>query len=275
MTRAAILAPAAAALLAIACDNTSADTIRVDGSPGVAPLVTALADAYRKATPSAAIELASGLGSSARLKAVQEGQIQIAMASHGVDSSDLVQRGLTSRTIARTAVVFAVNADVPVTALTSQQICDLYSGKVSQWRDVGGPATKVRALFRPPQEVDGAVALERIACLGTTTLGTDVAVIDRPDAMAQAIADSSGAVGVTSAPMVAQHAGRLKALALNGVVPSPENVATGAYPLTRDAILVFRANPPRGVEAFLAFVSSAQGASVIRANGAVPMAPAP
>lgn len=263
------------AVIATACGPEPVDAITIDGSAGVAPLVGALAEAYRVRFPTANVALATGLGSSARLKAVQDGQIQIAMASHGVDSADLAQRGLTARTIARTAVVFAVNADVPVPQLTSQQICDLYGGRISRWRDVGGPALDVTPLFRPPEEVDAAVALDGIECLGTTKFGDRVRVIDRPDAMATAIGDSSGALGVTSAPMVARQAGRMRALVLNGVAPSPENVATGVYPLARDAILVHRRKPARGVEQFLAFVGSAEGDRVIRANGAVPVAPRP
>lgn len=263
------------AVFAAACGREPIDAIKIDGSPGVAPLVTALADEYRAKFPAAPVSLATGLGSSARLKAVQDGQIQLAMASHGVDSADLAQRGLTARTIAKTAVVFAVNADVPVTQLTSRQICDVFAGTVSRWRDLGGPALDIKPLFRPPAEVDATVALERIECLGKTKLGDKVRVIDRPDSMAMAIGETSGALGVTSAPMVTQSSGRMKALTLNGVPASAENVSTGAYPLSRDAILVFRRNPSAGVEQFLAFVGSAEGERIIRANGAVPVAPRP
>ena len=251
------------------------EAVKVDGSPGVAPLVVALATEYRTKFPNASFDVASGLGSSARIKAVQDGQIQIAMASHGVDSADLEQRGLTSRVIAKTAVVFAVNGSVPVAALNAQQVCDIYAGRTTRWRQLGGPDAAVKPMFRPAQEVDAAVVLEKVDCLRAIKLADAVTVIDRPDAMAAAIADTAGAFGVTSAPMVAQSGGRMKALTLNGVDPSPENVATGTYPLAREAILVFRKSPTRGIQQFLDFVGSPEGERVIRANGAVPVAPVP
>jgi phosphate transport system substrate-binding protein len=264
----------ALAAVALACGER-VDPVRIDGSPGVAPLVTALVTEYRSRHPGAQVDLASGLGSSARLKAVQDGQIQVAMASHGVDSADLEQRALAARTIAKTAVVFAVHAGVPVRELTAAQVCDLYAGRLTNWRQLGGPALAVTPLFRPPAEVDAAVVLEGVDCLAKLTLSDGVIVIDRPDSMAAAIAGTPGAIGVTSAPMVAQHDGRMHALTLNGVAPSPQNVATGAYPLNRAAILVYRKAVPKGVSQLLAFIDSPEGDRVIEANGAVPVARRP
>jgi phosphate transport system substrate-binding protein len=245
------------------------ETLRIDGSPGVAPLVTALVADYRTRHPSALIVMASGLGSSARLKALEEGRIDLAMASHGLDSADLVKRGLTARPIARTAVVFAVHASVPVSALTSKQLCDIYAGRVRNWRELGGPDLPIQAATRPKGEVDADVALEGVACLREITPGPGVQVIDRPDDMSRALSATTGGIGLTSAPMVEQSAGRLRSLTLDGVTPTVENVASGAYPLSREAILVHRTPMPPSVEEFLAFVRSEEGERVIRSNGAV------
>jgi phosphate transport system substrate-binding protein len=245
-------------------------TLRIDGSAGVAPLVTALSTAYRERHPSAMVVMGGGLGSSARLQAVQEGRIDIAMASHGIDSADLVKRGLVARRIARTAVVFAVNAIVPRQAITSGQLCDIYAGRVRNWRDLGGPDLPIRATMRPKGEVDADVALAGVPCLGALTLPSSVQVIERPDEMARVLAATDGAFGLTSAPMVEQSAGRITSLSLDGVAPSVDNVGSGIYPLSRDAILVFKAPASPSVERFLEFIRGAEGQRLIRANGAVP-----
>jgi phosphate transport system substrate-binding protein len=246
------------------------ETVRIDGSPGVAPLVGALVASYRETNPSSPVDMTSGLGSSARLAAVETGRIHIAMASHGAGGEELEKRGLASRHIARTAVLFGVNATVAVGALTRQQVCDVYSGRITNWRDLGGPALPVKALMRPSREVDAEVALEGVACLRDVKLASDVQVIERPDDMARAIAATTGAIGLTSAPMVEQSGGRIKPIALDGVTPTIENVTSGAYPLTRRAMLVYRKTMQRAVAQFLAFVASPEGERVIRANGAVP-----
>lgn len=186
---------AASFLVPLAACARPLETLRIDGSAGVAPLVSALVNEYQTRHPAALIVMASGLGSSARLKAVEEGRIDLAMASHGLDSADLVKRGLTARPIARTAVVFAVNTSVPVSALSSKQICDIYAGRIRNWRELGGPDMAVHAVTRPKGEVDADVALEGVACLREITLGTGVQVIERPDEMARVLAATPGAVG--------------------------------------------------------------------------------
>lgn len=246
------------------------ETLRIDGSPGVAPLVRALVTSYREREPAARVELATGLGSSARLRAVQEGRIHIAMASHGVDDADLARRGLASRPIARTAVVFGVNAGVAVGSLTARQVCDIVAGRVTSWRDLGGPDLAIRAAIRPRGEVDADVAYEGVPCLRELRPAPGVMVVERPDEMARLIASTAGAIGLTSAPMVEQSGGRIRAVVLDGAAPTVENVATGGYPLTRRAILVYKLATRGAVERFLAFVGSPEGARVIRANGAVP-----
>src|SRR5688572_4157699 len=235
------------------------DSLRIDGSAGVAPLVSALVTEYRVQAPSASVVMASGLGSSARLNAVEEGRIDIAMASHGLDEADLEKRALTTRAIAKTAVVFAVHSSVPVTALTSQQVCEIYAGRITNWRRVGGVDLAIAAMTRPPGEVDADVALEASPCLRGVTNASGVQVIGRPDDMARGIAATVGAFGITSAPMVEQSAGRMKALTLDGRAPTVDNVASGAYPLARSAILVYREKTSPAVERFLAFINSEQG----------------
>src|SRR5688500_15313445 len=162
------------------------ETLRIDGSAGVAPLVSALVTGYRARQPSAPVVMASGLGSSARLNAVEEGRIDIAMASHGLDEADLEKRALTTRPIAKTAVVFAVHSSVPVTALTSQQVCDIYAGRITNWRQVGGADRAIAAMTRPPGEVDADVAMDGTPCLRTVTNASGVQVIEQPDDMARA-----------------------------------------------------------------------------------------
>jgi phosphate transport system substrate-binding protein len=117
----------------------TSETIVVDGSTGVMPLVAALAKAYQEQYPSVTVEIGKGLGTAARLQALAEGTIDIALASHGLVVEELTRRGMAVHEIAKVAVVFGVNASVPVTNVTDRHICDTYAGKVTSWKDLGGP----------------------------------------------------------------------------------------------------------------------------------------
>ncbi|HYC51892.1 MAG TPA: substrate-binding domain-containing protein [Gemmatimonadaceae bacterium] len=263
---------AASTLVLLACADTQppAPAIRVDGSPGVLPLVQALAGAYT-GSDAATVTLASGLGSSARAAAVEDSTIDIAMASHGIDTADLSRRGLVAHEIARTAVVFAVNAGVNLPGLTRSQVCDIIAGRAANWNRFRAGNVPIVPLMRPATEVDAEVALAHVSCLRGLQHGGRVQLIERPDSMASALAATPGAFGVTSATMVEQSQGRIRALSLDGVTPSRENVQSQAYPLLRSSYLIARADPGAAVARFLEFVRDTAGARIIAANGAVPV----
>jgi phosphate transport system substrate-binding protein len=106
------------------------EKIVVDGSTGVMPLVSALAKAYQERYPAATVEMGKGLGTKARLQALAEGKIDIALASHGLVAAELTRQGMAVHEIAKVAVVFGVNASVPTANVTDRQICNV---KVMPW----------------------------------------------------------------------------------------------------------------------------------------------
>jgi phosphate transport system substrate-binding protein len=247
------------------------EMIIIDGSTGVMPLVAALGKAYRERHPAAVVELGTGLGTKARLQALEEGKINIALASHGLVAEELSRRGMAVHEIAKVAVVFGVNAGVPVTNVSEAQICEIYSGRVTSWKEFGGPDIAIAARTRPDSEVDAEVVREKLACLKELKMPASVKVMLRSSDMAKELAATAGAVGMTTTTVVEQSGGGIKALSLNGIIPSAENVERKTYALTRDSFLVTKAIPPPTVSQFVEFVRSPAGAAVIGANGAIPV----
>lgn len=266
-----VLALALGCAMSGAALGQSAERIVVDGSTGVAPLVAALARAYREQNPGVTVEVGKGMGTKARIKALAEGQIDIAMASHGLVADDLVRQGMAVQEIAKVAVVFGVNAAVAVKGLADSQVCDIYSRKLVNWSELGGPDLPVAARTRPDSEVDTEVVRERVGCLAQLKMPDDVGVMPKSGDMAKELSRTAGAIGMTTTTVAEQSQGKIKPLSLNGVEPSAANVRSGAYRLTRDSFLVTRAAPSPAVARFLEFVRSAEGKRVISANGAVPL----
>ncbi|MGH7323956.1 MAG: substrate-binding domain-containing protein [Candidatus Rokuibacteriota bacterium] len=249
----------------------TSEKIVVDGSTGVMPLVAALAKAYQERNPGATVEIGQGLGTKARLQALEEGKIDIALASHGLVVEDLTRRGMAVHEIAKVAVVFGVNASVPVTNVTDPQICDVYAGRITNWKELGGPDIAIAPRTRPVSEVDAEVVRGKLACLKDLQMPQGVRVMPRSGDMAKELAASVGAIGMTTTTVVEQSQGQIRALSLNGVIPSAENVGRKAYVLTRDSFLVTKAAAAPAVSRFVEFIRSSAGAAVIGANGAVPV----
>lgn len=247
------------------------DTIILDGSTGMLPLANALAKAYQQKSSDPQIELGKGLGTGQRLRAVADGKIHIALASHGIDPAELKKGNLKTIDIAKGAIIFAVNASVPLTQITDSQVCDVYSGKIRNWQSLANVDAPIVVLTRPPTEVDPEVIREKIGCFKELKEVETAKVLARGGEMAKALAETTHAIGMTSMTVVEQSGGKVKALTLNGVSPGPENVRKGSYFLTRDFLFVTKAEPAPAVKKFLDFVSSPEGDRVISANGAVPL----
>ena len=243
----------------------------MDGSAGVMPLAAALAREYRAIEPAVTIALGAGMGTKARVDALTQGTIDIALASHGIDRAELGAKGVAIHEVARVAVVFGVNAGVPATNLTRAQLCSIYSGAVTNWSRLGGMDLVIAARTRPAAEVDADVVLTAIECLRPSLAPAVALVVEKPEEMAAALASTNGAIGMTSMPFVQASDGRIRALALDGVSPSAETVGSGRYALTRASYMLTGVRPSPAVARFLAFVRSPAGARIIIANGGVPV----
>jgi len=256
-------------LLSFATHGQTQERIVIDGSTGGMPLAAALAKAFQERNPGVTVEMGKGLGTKARVQALAEGKIDIALASHGLNIGEITRHGMAVYEIARVAVVFGVNATVPVVNLTTQQICDVYAGKASNWKALGGPEMEIAARTRPDSEVDTEVARDNIACLKDLKMPEAVKVMPRSGDMATELAATAGAIGMTTMTVVEQSQGRIKALSLNGVAASVRNVEGKAYPLARESFFVIKTPASPAVARFLDFTRSATGHTVITANGAI------
>jgi phosphate transport system substrate-binding protein len=262
---------AVGAVLAVNVCAQGAGKVVLDGSTGIMPLASALARAYQAKNPDAAFEYGTGLGTKARFQALAEGKIDVALASHGLRVDEIAKQGMVIHEIARIAVVFGVNDAVPVSSLTGQQICDIYSGKITNWKALGGPDLEIAVRTRPDSEVDTEVVRAGIACLKDLKMPESVKVMPKSGDMAKELAAVPGAIGMTSMTVVEQSKGKIKAVSLNGIAPSADNVKRKTYTLIRESFFVTKASPSPAVAHFIEFTRSASGDDVIAANGAVPV----
>ena len=248
-----------------------AETIVLDGSTGMLPLARSLAKAYQQKNPDPQIEFGQGLGTGARLRALAEGKIQIALASHGIAADDIRKGNLKVLEVAKGAIIFAVHASVPLTKITDSQVCDVYSGKIRDWQSLAGLNSPITVLTRPPTEVDPEVIRAKVGCFKELKEVETAKVMARGGDMAKGLAETPYSIGMTSMTVVEQGGSKVKALEFNGVAPTPANVKNGGYFLTRDFLFVIKADATPAVKRFVDFVLSPEGDRVILDNGAVPL----
>jgi phosphate transport system substrate-binding protein len=244
--------------------------LKIDGSTGVMPLVSALADAYQSQEHKTAIKIGTGLNPQKRIDALLNGEIDIAMASHGIDIQQIENNGLAVHKFAQMAVVMGVNHSVSTTNLTEKQLCQIYSGEITNWGSLGGQEAVIHVFIRPFNEVDTEVIESIVPCFDQSIISKSVVSKAKSGQMARAIAKNPSSIGMTTQVRVVQSDGRIKALAMNGVLPTSENLLNGSYPYTRDSFLITSKHPSDKVLEFLAFIRTEAGSEVITANNAIP-----
>ncbi len=243
-----------------------AQEVRIGGTGAGLASMKLLANAYVKIHPGSAIKILPSLGSSGGIKAVAAGAIQLAVSSRELTDAERKQ-GLAAVEFGRTPFVFAVSTDNKVDDITLQQLADIYSGKTMQWPD----GSRIRLVLRPASDADSTMArsmspeMAHAMRLAEERPGMLYAVTDQ-DAQ-KSIEEIPGAFGVTSLAQIMAEQRQLKALALNGVRPTPQNLANGSYPYVRVMFLVTSPKTTVAAQRFAEFVQSPEGREILGRTG--------
>jgi phosphate transport system substrate-binding protein len=264
-----LLAAIATALLTSGCAETPG-RLRIDPTETANALVTALVTEYRARHPHDTVVVMTGLGGGGDpIVGLATGIVDVAAVTLATNDSVLRLGGLSARQIARDAMLFGVSVDFPVKAVTRRQLCELYTGAIANWRQLDGPDMEVKAGIPIPRGGDGGHPLAAVNCGRGFRYGPHVQMID-PAFMADAIAKTPGGVGLTSPAVITTNAKRVRALSIDGVEPTAENIERGSYPLSRPTSLIASMKPSPVVTRFLKFARSEEGRRVIREHGALP-----
>ncbi|MDR2850252.1 MAG: PstS family phosphate ABC transporter substrate-binding protein [Verrucomicrobiota bacterium] len=264
----------AAAVLAalLAASPALAGQITVDGSTTVGPLVKALAETFRTANTETEITVSeSGSGNGA--KSLVNGLCHIAMLSRPLKSTEFkaaVERNIepTPHVLAYDAIVLIVHPSNPVKGLTREQARDIFSGKITNWRAVGGADAAIIVISRDSnsgtfETFEQLVMNKELISAKTETAGSNGAVRQR-------VQNTPNALGYVGIGYVDRTT---KALAIDGTAPSAETVKEGLYALSRPLFVYTNGYPALGSELhrFISFYLSKRGQSIIEEVGFVPV----
>ena len=175
------------------------------------------------------------------------------------------------------AFVFIVNVDNPVNSLTLQQVKDIYSGKIKNWKEVGGEDAEIIAYQRPANSGSQSGMLQLVMkdtpLMTPPTMELTVGMGDLVDAVAQ-YDNSRLAIGYSYYYFVNTMYKRdtIKMLAINGIEANVENIKSNKYPIMTSGWLVFRKDEPENslTRQWVKAVKSTRGAQIIENEGYVP-----
>lgn len=242
--------------------------LTITGSSTLAPLIAEIARRFEQRRPEVRIEVQSG-GTSRGIADVRSGLADLGMVSRSLLPEEA---DLHAFAVARDGIGILVHRDNPVGALTDAQIVAIFTGKVRQWRELGGPEAPITVV----QKAQGRSTLE-LFCehfrLAPRELWADTVIGDNQQGI-KLVAGNPHAIGYVSigSAETEQRLGTPVRLLPCGQVPATmQTVADGSFPLTRTLHLV-AAKPPGGVAAdFVAFARSEQVHDLIEEFSFVPV----
>ena len=242
-------------------------TLNLTGSTSMADVCNALTEKFMEKNPDVNATV-GGNGSGVAPTAVDGGTAQIGLLSRELKESEnpgnynVYQIGLDG-------IAIVVNPENGVSELTVEQIGKIYTGEITNWKELGGADLAIVANGREAASGTRG-AFEEIVKVG----GEDI--VDRckyaneynsTGALKQAVAGNPGAIGYVSLSSVDDT---VKAVTVEGVAPSEETVKDGSYKIQRPFIMITGKNADSVTKAFLEFVASEEGQQIILDDGVVP-----
>lgn len=248
----------------------ASERLVISGSATTIPIIEKLAEAYKLKKPELITDFLPSSHTGGGIQGAQSGELSLGAISRDLEEEE--KNGLVEFIFARDAIVFVANRNVRVKNITSGQLKQIYSGKITRWSQIGQEGLKdedIVVIDRPSHSSPKIVLGEKLFT-GDFVLGTNLVMVERALDTNEALIKTPNSLGYTSLAAIKMGDLPLSTLAVDGVEPTPENVRTGAYPYYRPLGVVYRSDPDKAVLGFVEFVMSNEGREIITANGLSP-----
>jgi phosphate transport system substrate-binding protein len=257
---------------AVGQDEKPNVTLQIEGSTTVGPIADEFTEAFKKLHPDITITVKK-TGSGDGIAALIDGRCQIATSSRFMKPEEFkkaVDKGVTpvAHAIAMDGVCIIVHPSNPIKALKIEQVKDIFTGKVTNWKDLGGADKPIVIISRDTSS--GTYEAFTHFVMGKDKMIDKVEYVSSNPQAHSRVSTTEGAVGYVGLGFVDE---KVKALTMNGVAPNRKTVQTGQYPLSRPLFLFTNGYPDLGsaIHAYCTFYLTEKGQEIIDAKGFVPM----
>ena len=263
-----ICVPVSAGAQKTAMDQLTGKLV-ITGASTLAPLIAEIGKRFESLYPAVRIDVQSG-GSSRGVADARQGLADIGMVSRAMKEDE---RDLSAFPVARDGVCPILHQENPVQALTDEQVVAIYTGKITNWKAVGGTDAPITVV----NKAEGRSTLEvflHYFKLKNVDVKAQV-VIGENEQGVKTVAGNRNAIGYVSigtAEYDATHGVPIKLLPIGGVAASTESVRKGTFPLSRPLHLVTRTAPSGLAKAFIEYAQSKAVDDLIKQQYFVPLA---
>jgi len=241
--------------------NGIGGSITVNGSTSVQPLAEELAKAFKEKNPDATIDIQGG-GSGVGIKSAADGVADIGMSSRDLKPEE---KSLKEFKIAVDGIAVIVNPTNEIQGLSMEQILKIYTGEITDWKEVGGKEGKITVVTR--EEGSGTrgafIELTKVESKseGDRTVASAITQ-GSTGAVITTVAGDPNAIGYASFGSAKENTD-IKLISVDGKTCTEENIYAGEYKISRPFLMLTQAEPTGLAKAFLDFILSEEGQTVV------------
>lgn len=265
-----------ALLVLLAVNQIFAQKLKIKGSDTILPLTQMEAEQYMKSNKSASIMVTGG-GSGVGLAALQNGTTDIAQASRSLKLDEKLKLKANGKaykeiTIAFDALAVIVNPSNKVSQLTREQLEGIFTGKITNWKQVGGADMRIVVYSR--ETSSGTYEFFKEHVLGNKNYAASALLMPATGAVVQSISQTKGAIGYVGLAYLEKSVKALKVSYNQGktyVAPSVAAAKNKSYPISRPLFYYYLTSVEKTVSPFIKFVLSPAGQQLVLKIGYVPL----
>ncbi|ATD81730.1 MULTISPECIES: phosphate ABC transporter substrate-binding protein [Desulfovibrio] len=238
--------------------------VDIAGGTAHIPVMKEAARQIMAVNPDVRITVAGG-GSGVGVQKVGEGIVQIGNTGRALKPAEVEKYGLMTFPFAIDGVAVAVNPANRVTGLTKAQIKDVFSGKIANWKEVGGADAPISLYVRE----DGSGTRETFEerALDKGVAASKANVVSSNGAMKTAVSQDPNAIGYVG---IGHLDNSIKGISIDGATPSQENAASGEYKVTRLLYMNTKGEPQGLTKAFVEYIFTPAGQDIVSGAGYIP-----
>ena len=245
-----------------------AQTLSIPGTGACEVILAELAAAYNKGNTGNPVDVPPSTGSGGGISAVLKDQASLARVARSLKPEEEKQ-GLVRTVFARDTVAFVVGRQVKVTNLTADQLAAIFSGKITNWKEVGKQEGAIRVITREAGDSSLIVIQEHLAGFKNITFAPRAKVILYDLAAVEALDKFKNSIGFITLSSAKWAKGGIRPIALDGVAPTRENILAGKYRLVEDYAFVFKKRLTPEAKKFVDFVFSQEGKKVLERSSLI------
>jgi len=239
-----------------------AEDLRIDGSTTVLPIAQKAAEVFMKKSPDVRVYV-SGSGSGTGIKALIDGTTNIATSSREAKDKEIAsgkEKGviLTAHKIALDGIVPIVHPSMKIADITTEQLRDIYNGKIKRWKELGGPDRPISVVSRDTSSGTYEVWEEKV--LKGDKVRPDALLVASSGQAVQTVSQNRYAIGYIGIGYVDKS---VKGIKVNGRTASENSVRDGSWPISRPLFMYTKGKPSGMVAKFIDFILSKDGQKIV------------